>query len=277
METITLPDSLIVDATSTIAIHYYKSNQEIRKQQIVLTKNVFSFLLKGTKEVVFNNATNTIDKKQFLLMKSGHCLMTEKLSNTSKQYHSVLLFFSNQLLTSFIDKYNLSPKPPKNTQASISFDYDEFTHRYVKSILDILKLSSTAQKNILTAKFEEIMLYLIELKGTEFLYSLTHNNKHLNFTEVVENNKLKKLSIQELSFLFNMSESTFKREFKKHYNTSPSKWFSNKRLEHAALLLKNGDCRPSEIYEEIGYENLSNFIHAFKLKFGITPKQFQKT
>ena len=33
----------------------------------------------------------------------------------------------------------------------------------------------------------------------------------------------------------------------------------------------------SEIYLEIGYENLSSFIQAYKVKFGSTPKQHQKT
>jgi len=72
-----------------------------------------------------------------------------------------------------------------------------------------------------------------------------------------------------------MSVSTFKREFEKHFQESPSKWFQNKRLEHAAFLLQQHTKRPSDIFETIGYENLSNFVHAFKTKFGVTPKQFQ--
>jgi AraC-like DNA-binding protein len=72
-----------------------------------------------------------------------------------------------------------------------------------------------------------------------------------------------------------MSVSTFKREFEKHFRSTPSKWFQEKRLEHAAFLLKNNSKRPSDIFEEIGYETLSNFTQAFKLKFGLTPKQYQ--
>jgi AraC-like DNA-binding protein len=69
--------------------------------------------------------------------------------------------------------------------------------------------------------------------------------------------------------------STFKREFEKRFHNSPSKWFQDKRLEHSAFLLKNESKRPSDIFEEIGYENLSNFIQAFKLKYDVTPKQYQ--
>ena len=72
-----------------------------------------------------------------------------------------------------------------------------------------------------------------------------------------------------------MSVSTFKREFEKNFKSPPSKWFQEKRLEHAAFLLKNKSKRPSDLFEEIGYESLSNFIQAFKTKFGVTPKRYQ--
>lgn len=73
-----------------------------------------------------------------------------------------------------------------------------------------------------------------------------------------------------------MSVSTFKREFEKHYTESPVKWFQNKRLEYARHLLNNTKKSPSEIYFEVGYENLSSFIQAYKLKYGTTPKHHQK-
>jgi AraC-like DNA-binding protein len=73
-----------------------------------------------------------------------------------------------------------------------------------------------------------------------------------------------------------MSTSSFKREFEKQFQSSPGKWFQEKRLEHAAFLLYNKSKRPSDIYQEIGCENLSNFIQAFKLKFGNTPKKYQE-
>ena len=122
------------------------------------------------------------------------------------------------------------------------------------------------------------MLYLLAIKGVNFLYSLISDsdNSKQKFIQIVENNKVNKLSIKELSFLANMSTSSFKRTFKKHFQSSPGKWFQEKRLEHAAFLLKNKLKRPSDIYQEIGYENLSNFTQAFKIKFGVTPKKYQK-
>lgn len=277
MNTITLPDELALNSTLSIEVYDYESTQEISKQQILLNKNTFSFLQEGTKEVFFDNSSYAINNSQFLLMKSGNCLMTEKLSNVDEYYRSVLLFFSNEDVLKFIRKFELNAPDSKNYYSTYSFSYDVFIKRFVESLLDISKLSKKIQSRILETKFEEIMLYLVEFKGVEFLYSLISNssNEHQKFIQTIESNQLNKLTIKELSFISNMSVSTFKREFEKHFRSTPSKWFQEKRLEHAAFLLKNNSKRPSDIFEEIGYETLSNFTQAFKLKFGLTPKQYQ--
>jgi AraC-like DNA-binding protein len=277
MSTITLPDELNLNSSHSIEIYDYVNIQEISKQKIVLSKNTFSFLQNGTKEVFFDNSTRLINNSQFSLVKAGNSLTIEKSYNDEMQYRSILLFFSNESVFNFIRKFQLKPKDNASYASVYSFDYDLYIKGFTKSILNISKLSKSIQQNILDAKFEEIMLYLIATKGVNFIYSLISNsdNSTQKFIQIVENNIVNKLSIKELSFLTNMSESSFKRVFKKHFQSSPGRWFREKRLEHAAFLLINKSKRPSDIYQEIGYENLSNFTQAFKIKFGVTPKKYQ--
>jgi AraC-like DNA-binding protein len=276
MDIIKLPESLNSEKSLTVQVYDYCSSKEISKQQIILNQNTFSFLIEGNKEVIFDNSDLSIDNRKFLIMKSGHCLMTEKLSEI-KNYRSILLFFTNETLSKFIQKFELNNIEQNEYKSVYSFEYDKFIKRFVDSLIDISKLSKTVQKKIIEVKFEEIMLYLIELHGTHILYSLTSNNDNLtqNFTRTVESNQLKKLTLKELAFLCNMSVSTFKREFEKHYSESPIKWFQNKRLEHAYYLLNQKHKKSSEIYFEVGYENLSSFIQAYKSKYNKTPKQQQ--
>ena len=106
MKIITLPDELNIEISQPVQIFDYHSSKEIAKQQIILNQNTFSFLIEGNKEVIFDNSTLSIDNSKFLIMKSGHCLMTEKLSDT-QNYRSVLLFFSNEILLKFIRKNEL--------------------------------------------------------------------------------------------------------------------------------------------------------------------------
>lgn len=276
MNIIKLPDSLNLEKSETIQVYDYCSSKETSKQQIILNQNTFSFLIEGNKEVIFDNLDLSIDNRKFLIMKSGHCLMTEKLSKI-KNYRSILLFFTNETLSKFIQKFGLNNIKKDEYKSVYSFEYDKFIKRFVDSLIDVSKLSKTVQKKIIEVKFEEIMLYLIELHGTDILYSLRSNNDNLtqNFTRTVDSNQLKKLTLKELAFLCNMSVSTFKRKFEKNYSESPIKWFQNKRLEHAYYLLNQKHKKSSEIYFEVGYENLSSFIQAYKSKYNKTPKQHQ--
>ncbi|MFT4202723.1 MAG: hypothetical protein QM610_02310 [Chitinophagaceae bacterium] len=107
MKTITLPDELNLGTSQPVQVFDYHSSQEVAKQKIILNQNTFSFLTEGTKEVIFDNSALSIDNSKFLIMKSGHCLMTEKLSHT-RSYRSVLLFFTNEILLKFIRKAELN-------------------------------------------------------------------------------------------------------------------------------------------------------------------------
>lgn len=276
MKTASLPEDLALSKTE-IEVFDYNVSHACEKNKIILTQNTFSFLQEGLKEVNTNSSPITIDNSSFLLMKSGHCLMTEKLSAPKRTYRSILLFFSDESLLAFGHKYNFQNSPCLELMPIQQLAYDEFTKSYVKGLKEIASVKGAARGKLLQVKFEEIMLYLTEIYGPEFYYSLLGelDLKSNKLMRVVENNKLDRLTLTELAFLCHMSISSFKREFEKQYGCSPIKWFQDQRLIHSAFLLKTKKARPSDLYYQIGYESLSNFTQAFKKKFGSTPKQYQ--
>ena len=276
MAVINLPEDLQLENSFSIQLYDYQNPKDSDKLQINLSKNTVSFLQQGRKEVIHNNKTIAIQNSEFLIMKSGHCLMTEKLPSSKNNYSSILLFFGDDDLINFKNKFDdLSKKAVKTSVLAI--EYDHFIIKFVESLKDILLMNPTSQGRMVSVKFEELMLYISEIKGFNFLDSLDiDSNKYaINFKSNIENNKLNKLTLNELSFLCNMSVSTFKRVFQKHYQQSPIKWFQNQRLEYAAYLLQKEKRKSSEIFDLVGYENHSNFIKAFRNKFGVTPKKLQ--
>jgi len=277
MEIITFPNTEVLEGSEAFKVFDYETSKECSKQMVSLKQNTFSFLIEGSKEVVADKTSISIKSANFLLMKAGHCLMTEKLPNVTENYRSILFFFSNEALLDFVQKHKISTTKSESKESIYAFGYDDFLKTFVNGLIDISKLGSEIQDKLLALKFEEVMLYLKETKGVGFISSLISNidSHSQHFIETIESNKLNKLTLKELAFLSNMSVSTFKREFEKPFHNPPSKWFQDQRLEHAAHLLKNDSKRPSDIFEETGYENLSNFIQAFRTKFGVTPKQYQ--
>ncbi len=277
MDVINLPIGLKIEEPPCFKIVDYHTSQESLKQMVSLQLNTFSFLLEGNKEVFSDKASISIGDSSFLLMRTGRFLMTEKIPSDNNGYRSILFFVPDEAIQKFIQKHKIQSAKRNDHESVYSFQYDNFLKTFVNGLIDISKLKSEIQGKLLELKFEELMLYLKETRGTDFIFSLVpHLSSQVQrFIEIVEANRLNRLSLKELAFLSNMSVSTFKREFEKHFHSSPSKWFQEKRLEHSALLLKHKLKRPSDIFEEVGYENLSNFIQAFKMKFGVTPKQYQ--
>lgn len=271
-----LPEQIETNSDSELQLYEYFISKSINKNKVQLSKNVFSFLLNGTKELITQNHTTRIENDKFVIIKAGNCLMSESIS-LSQNYRSMLLFFSDKAVEDFLKKYDYKNNHKQNNDPFIITEYDRVIQNIVKSLVHLQTQPVDFINKMLPLKFEEILLYLVQMKGIDFLLNFVHhqNSSAKSFVDTMHKNALNNLSIQELSFLCNMSVSTFKRNFDKEFQTSPIRWFQEKRLEHAAYLLHTKKMRASDVYEEIGFENLSSFVQAYKNKFGTTPKQSQ--
>ncbi|ACT93391.1 helix-turn-helix transcriptional regulator [Dyadobacter fermentans] len=72
-----------------------------------------------------------------------------------------------------------------------------------------------------------------------------------------------------------LSEHQIREGFRREYNTSVYELVHEKRMLHARQLLLDAGMSVEAVAEVAGYTTASNFIQAFKRKFGVTPKQMQ--
>ena len=130
---------------------------------------------------------------------------------------------------------------------------------------------------------------IASLKITEAISILRSIDKKIDYVlaNFEEPGKIDIISFMEKNFLFNLpvekfgyltgrSLTTFKRDFKKAFNTTPQRWLTQKRLELAHYRLSQNKSKPIDICYEVGFENLSHFSFAFKKQFGYSPTQLQK-
>ena len=257
-----------------LLVYDFKMTNDVVKSKVNLSMNMFSFLQVGKKQVHFADTSIAVNSKQSLLLKKGNWLWTELL-DTEAIYYCKLFFFSEEKLIEFLQKYTKSGSPHKDEIPYFVIENDDYIITFLNSLSVLGAASSDYTRRLLLVKFEEIMLYLLykyEKKFEFYLYSLI--SKEVSpFKKVVESNVYSNLKLEEIAFLCNMSLSTFKRYFAFEYNEAPGKWLQDKRLQRAKDLLQEGVLKPSDIYLEIGYNNLSNFSIAFKNKFGISPKE----
>ncbi len=89
----------------------------------------------------------------------------------------------------------------------------------------------------------------------------------------MEKNFMFNLPMEKFSYLTGRSLTTFKRDFKKAFNTSPQRWLTQKRLELAHYQFVEKKMKPIDVCYESGFENLSHFSFAFKKQYGLSPSK----
>jgi AraC-like DNA-binding protein len=271
MRQITIPNDILTN-TQDINLVHYQSEIDLSKNKVAFSQYVFSFLIEGQKQIHNTDGLLSIDSSEFTLITNPVCLMTEKRGLDSNTYKSCLLTFNDKILHDFKQKYQIKqpPSPTEFCKNVLKFKYDNYTRNF-RASLEMLPNQHLSQE-ILTIKFQEIMLYLVqkEPRLLDSFLSQHHSSLETQFRYSVENNVSSNLSLEELAFLCNMSVSTFKRYFTKFYGTSPHKWMTNQRMEKATEFL-NQNKRPSEIFAALGYKTLSNFTRAYKNHFGVLP------
>lgn len=81
------------------------------------------------------------------------------------------------------------------------------------------------------------------------------------------------VSLERFAYLSGRSLTAFKQDFNKIFVMPPGRWLLNKRLQEAHHLITDKKRRPSAVYLELGFEDLSHFSFAFKKLFGVSPSQ----
>jgi AraC-like DNA-binding protein len=94
--------------------------------------------------------------------------------------------------------------------------------------------------------------------------------------EIMEANFRYNLSLEEYARLCHRSLSSFKREFQAQFHESPGRWLLQRRLAHAAGLLRHSPMSVTEIALESGFEDVSHFSRAFKERFGVSPLSYRQ-
>ncbi len=207
-----------------------------------------------------------------------HCWEIHKC--TSKEIHEITIHIHKDLL-----------------------DEQLLSRRVFKSIRDMLNRSlhgiSFSEKTI-----QEVMPRLMELPKTsgidyflEFVsilhdLSISRNQKLLstsfsNFDnyensdkikkvhEFVQDNFQRKISLDEISELVNMTAVSFNRFIKKRTGRTFISYVNNMRISYASRLLLETDLSVGEIAYKCGFNNLANFNRMFKKIKNNTPSEFR--
>lgn len=169
----------------------------------------------------------------------------------------------------------INAKPGGTDKAKIlSYKDHPLLKSCLQSLIPYFDMQEDFPEKIASLKITEAINILREIdRDIDSVLANFEEPGKINLVEFMEKNFMFNMPIEKFSYLTGRSLTTFKRDFKKAFNTTPQKWLTRKRLESAHYQLAEKKKKPGEVYYETGFENLSHFSYAFKKQFGYSPTQ----
>jgi len=242
----------------------------------------FLYVVEGEINYQLDKNYIKIPAKDAVLLKCGNYFGQMVNNKSSTRQEVIIVHFHPEILKKV---YDLAlPKIlllPKKINASINLEKinnELLIQKYIEGLLFYFDNPSLVDEEILVLKLKEIILLLAQTKNApviQQILSQLFSPTTFSFKQIVDDNIFTQVSSSELAHLTNLSTSSFKREFKKIYDNTPSSYIKNKRLEKAAELLTVSDERITDISFACGFNGLANFSKCFHEKFKTSPSDFR--
>ena len=245
-----------------------------REGEQFVADHVFSYQMAGTLIITDGDKTHTFNEGDFRFIKRNHLVKFIKQPPVGGEFRSVSVHLDQETLRDFSREYSYSAEKHTDSNAIIGLQPDLFLKNYMDSLLPYQHTGLPNNKNLQDLKLKEAIMVLLqanpELK--DILFDFTEPGK-IDLEAFMNKNYHFNVHLKRFAYLTGRSLATFKRDFEKIFNTTPSRWLQQRRLKEAHYLIKQKRRAPSEVYLELGFEDLSHFSFAFKKAYGVAPSR----
>ncbi len=225
----------------------------------------------------------SIYKGQSVLMKCGNFLSQMIPDKQTGMYEAVAVHFHPEVLRKIYanDLPSFLTKKRKRINTNMALIKSSIPiDKYIEDILFYFEHPQLANEDILILKTKEIILLLMQTKDAPRVLQILENlfsERTVDFKICIEAHIFSEISLAEYAQLTNMSLSSFKRKFKSIYQTTPSNYIQQKRLEKSKELLTVSDLSIGNIAYKCGFKAISHFSKKFKENYGISPSNYRLT
>jgi len=235
----------------------------------------------GSQKMISPGQSTTIDSFHTVLAKCGRYITKIKGGGENNKLSGIVFHLNPEIIKEAFKGLNTDFLHASVSSGPSKSIVDLGTSRLIDSFVDSMRpyfcSDTKVNDRLLGLKLQELVNILTVEGNEEVLYILgTIRHKEIfDFEEVIESNLFNNLSLEELAHLTNKSVSTFKRLFKKHFDTTPAAYFRNKKIDRAAELLSSSNLSIGEICWDCGFDSLSHFSSSFKKKLAVSPSGYR--
>jgi AraC-like DNA-binding protein len=206
------------------------------------------------------------------LVRRNQLLKSVKVPPPGGEFRAINIFFKQDILRRYSAEKSVQATGRYSGESYRLLPPDPFIKGYFDSLLPYFN-EPVRMNDVLTElkTVEAIELVLkIDPAFGELLFDFSEPHK-IDLEAFMLQHYMYNVSMDDFARLTGRSRAGFKRDFEKIFGGSPGQWLQQKRLNEAYYLIKEKGVKPSSVYLDVGFENLSHFSFVFKKKFGISP------
>jgi len=245
-----------------------------REGEQFMPEHIFAYLLAGTMAIRDDEGREYLFRAgEFVFYKRNHLLKYVKQPPADGgDFRAVSIHLDQEALRSYSMQYNCKAESWQDTDAVLRPKHDTLCKNFMEALVHYAQISRPGNEDLLCLKQSEAIMLLLranpEMK--EVLFDFNEPGK-IDLEAFMNSNFHFNVELKRFAYLSGRSLTTFKRDFEKTFHTTPSRWLQKRRLQEAYYLLKEKGKKSSEVYLEVGFEDLSHFSFAFKKTFGVAP------
>ncbi|GGE39920.1 AraC family transcriptional regulator [Pedobacter psychrotolerans] len=257
--------------TKDIKLSSYED--KLFKSDLMFVDHMLVWFISGETKIIQAESTFSFKTGDIFLIPRNELATIINYPKSGLPHKTVVMHLSSERLKKFYKKIDYKRQTQPH-QKIYHFNNHPLLESCLASLIPYFDVESEFPESLATLKIEEAIniLRLIDPSIDSVLANFDVPGK-IDLVDFMQRNFMFNMPLEKLGYLTGRSLSTFNRDFKKLFNTTPQKWLTDKRLELAYYYLAEKKKKPTEIYLEVGFEDLSHFSFIFKKRYGVSPNQ----
>lgn len=265
-------------AKRKLSIQYSCYFNRSREGEQFASTHTMGYIVSGAMELNDGITTKLYKEGDIYFCKRNSLLKYSKVPPINGEFRSISIFFDQQILRKICVEHDFLINNQLEFPAFQSLPSKSILSHFMQSLAPYEQVLNVAETNdLLLVKQKEAILLLVQIEPAlkSVLFNFAEPGK-IDLEDFMNQNFHFNVQLIRFAYLTGRSLSTFKRDFQKQFNTTPSRWLLNRRLQQAYYLLKEKGQAATDIYLDLGFEDLSHFSFAFKKQFGLNPSEIKR-
>ncbi|EJL72980.1 helix-turn-helix domain-containing protein [Chryseobacterium populi] len=247
-------------------------DDKLFKTETVFEYHMLVWFISGETKIIQADRSYTFQAGDIFLIPRNHLATIINYPKDGLPHKAVVMHLTTERLKKFYSNIDTEPKNLRKKTGIHIFNNHPLLESCMASLIPYFDMKEPFPEHIASLKIMEAISIIREIdKNTDAVLADFEEPGKIDLISFMEKNYMFNMPLERFGYLTGRSLSTFNRDFRKAFQRTPQRWLTKKRLELAYYQLTEKNKKPTDVFMEVGFEDLSHFSYAFKKQYGYAP------